>query len=443
MLESFRRLAVTFSLASAGFLLSACGSSSEPTSTNGVAARVGIATQPGGAVSGVFLGTQPGIQIRDGNDALVPTSTAAVTAAIASGSGTLTGTTTVNAVKGVATFSDLKVNGAGAHTLVFTSPGLTSATSAVFTVTQASASLSIQTQPGGATSGAPMTIQPVVRILDNAGLPVATATSAVTAAITSGNGTVVSGGSVNAVGGVATFTALRVDGTGPQVLTFSTSNPTLLAVSTSFGVNAAGATHLSFRTQPSGAVSGVNLTTQPVIELLDANNAIVGGSTATVLAEIATGNGLLVGSTSVNAVNGVATFANLRINGSGAHTIKFTAIGLPVVTSASLTVTQTPSSLSIQTQPAGARNGVPLMIQPVIRVLDNAGLVVVGFNQNVTASVTSGTGTLAAGASVAATNGIATFTSLRVDGSGPVTLVFSTTTPPLQSVASQPFAVNP
>ena len=83
------------------------------------------------------------------------------------------------------------------------------------------------------------------------------------------------------------------------------------------------------------------------------------------------------------------------------------------------------------------------MIQPVIRVLDNAGLVVAGFNLNVTASVASGQGTLAAGASVAASNGIATFTSLRVDGSGPVTLVFSIATPALQTVPSQPFAVTP
>lgn len=406
------------------------------------ASQLAIAQQPGGAVSGLALTTQPIIEVRDASNALVTSSNASITALIATGSGTLAGTSTVTAVNGVATFTDLRINGSGAHTLVFSASGLTSATSAAFTVAQTAASLSIQTQPGGATSGAPMLAQPVIRILDNAGVLVTSATQTVTAVISSGNGRVVSGGSVNAVGGVATFTALRVDGTGPQMLTFSTATPSLQVTSTGFAVNAAGPTHIVIMTQPNGAVSGLSLTTQPVVAILDANNAIVTGSTGSILAEIASGTGRLIGNTSASAVNGVATFTNLRIDGVGTHTIKFTAIGLPVVTSLSFTVTQTPASLSIQTQPAGSISGSPLMIQPVIRVLDNAGLVVVDYTLSVTAIIGSGQGTVAAGGSVNASNGIATFTSLRIDGTGPVTLIFTTTTPALHSVPSQGFAVN-
>ena len=132
-------------------------------------------------------------------------------------------------------------------------------------------------------------------------------------------------------------------------------------------------TQVVITTQPGGAVSGVNFTTQPVVEIRDANNAVVTGSTASVLATLAGGSGNLVGSTTVNAVNGVATFTNLRINGAGPFALTFTAIGLTGATSVGFIVTQTPGSLFIQTEPGGALSGAPLRIQPVIRILDNAG----------------------------------------------------------------------
>jgi hypothetical protein len=188
-------------------------------------------------------------------------------------------------------------------------------------------------------------------------------------------------------------------------------------------------------------VSGLNFTTQPVVEIRDANNAVVTGSTASVLATIASGNGNLVGSTTVNAVNGVATFTNLRINGAGLFTLTFTAIGLPPATSASFVVTQIPGSLFIQTEPGGALSGAPLRIQPVIRILDNANILIANSTLAVTATITSGIGQVVAGGTVNAVGGIATFTSLRVDGSGPVVLTFSIVTPALR-IASAPFAVS-
>ncbi|HTE46140.1 MAG TPA: hypothetical protein VK636_12890, partial [Gemmatimonadaceae bacterium] len=256
-----------------------------------------IDTQPSGGVSGAALTTQPVVQIRNASNAVITTSTAVVTAAIASGTGTLLGTRTATAVRGVATFSNLRIDGSGAHTLSFTATGFNSATSTSFTVTQAPAALSIQTSPGGATSGRPMTIQPVIRILDNAGALVAGSTLAVTAAITTGTGTLIGTTTVNAVNGVATFTDLRIDGTGAHVLTFLAVNGALRVSSQGFAVGAPVATQIALTTQPAGAVSGVNLTTQPIVELRDINNAIVVASTASVLATIATGSGNLVGST--------------------------------------------------------------------------------------------------------------------------------------------------
>jgi hypothetical protein len=162
-----------------------------------------------------------------------------VTASIASGTGSLVGTATVSAVNGVATFSTLRINGSGAHTLTFAATGLTSATSGSLTVTQVAASLSVQTQPAGATTGSAFTTQPVVRILDNAGLVVTTgagATLVVTASKASGSGTLGGTATATAVNGVATFTNLAITGTGAHTLQFATSSPTLTATSSSITV---------------------------------------------------------------------------------------------------------------------------------------------------------------------------------------------------------------
>ena len=64
----------------------------------------------------------------------------------------------------------LVITGTGAHTLTFTSSGLTSATSASFNVAAgAPTQLAITTQPSGAASGVAFTTQPVVQIRDAGG----------------------------------------------------------------------------------------------------------------------------------------------------------------------------------------------------------------------------------------------------------------------------------
>ncbi len=408
-----------------------------------VATQLGIATQPAGAVSGINLTTQPVVEIRDAGGAVVSGSTASVTAAITSGTGTLVGTATVAAVNGVATFTNLRINGSGAHTLTFTSSGLTSAVSNSLTVTQVATSLTVQTQPAGAVSNAPFTTQPVVRILDNAGLVVTSgsgATLVVTAARATGTGTLSGTLTATAVNGVATFSNLEITGSGAHTLQFTTAAPTLSVTSSSFTVAAGAASQLAVTTQPAGAVSGSAFTTQPVIAIRDTDGNLT-TSTASVTVAIATGSGLLSGTTTVAAVNGVATFTNLAITGSGAHTLTFTSAGLTSATSASFSVgAQTPTQLGITTQPAGSVSGVNLTTQPVVEIRDAGGAVVSGSTASVTAAVTSGNGVLVGTATVAAVNGVATFTNLRVNGSGAQTLTF--TSAGLTSAASTSFTTS-
>ncbi len=107
------------------------------TVSNLVPTQLVLTTQPGGAASGVLLSPQPVVQVRDANNLLVTTSSAPITVALLGSGGTLQGTQTVSAVNGIATFTDLSVIGPGTYTLVFTSPGLTSVTSASAVVLQA------------------------------------------------------------------------------------------------------------------------------------------------------------------------------------------------------------------------------------------------------------------------------------------------------------------
>ena len=104
-----------------------------------VPSQLAITVQPGGASSGIALTQQPSGQVLTAAGSLVNNSTLAVTAAIASGTGVLSGTLTVSSVNGVWAFANLVVTGtdAAGYTLVFTATGLTSATSSNFSTSAA------------------------------------------------------------------------------------------------------------------------------------------------------------------------------------------------------------------------------------------------------------------------------------------------------------------
>ena len=103
----------------------------------GVAKTVQLTTQPAVALAGIAFGVQPVGRLVDGSGVLSRATGVTVTASKASGTGTLSGTLSVQTVEGVFTFTDLKMDTVtSAVTLQFASSGLTSATSSAFNVTQ-------------------------------------------------------------------------------------------------------------------------------------------------------------------------------------------------------------------------------------------------------------------------------------------------------------------
>ena len=82
-------------------------------------------------------------------------------------------------------------------------------------------------------------------------------------------------------------------------------------------------TQLVITTQPTGTYTNVALGST-VIEIRDANNQVVTSSNLRVTAEIYTGTGTFIGTTVVQAVDGIATFSNLKIYPGGDFTLRFT-----------------------------------------------------------------------------------------------------------------------
>ncbi|GDX86112.1 hypothetical protein LBMAG44_00250 [Gemmatimonadota bacterium] len=210
------------------------------TVTAGAAAQLALRTQPAGATSGAALATQPAVEVRDAAGNVIATATATITAALASGGGTLSGPVTATVVSGVAMFSGLTITGTiGARTLTFSALGLTSGTSATFNLGAGVVSqLVIATQPVAGTAYAAFTTPAVVQFRDASG-NTAPSTASVTVAIAFGGGTLGGAATVNAVAGAAMFSTLTVNGTaGPRTLTFSSSGLTPVT-SASFNVTTA------------------------------------------------------------------------------------------------------------------------------------------------------------------------------------------------------------
>ncbi|HEY9228182.1 MAG TPA: Ig-like domain-containing protein, partial [Gemmatimonadaceae bacterium] len=218
------------------------------------------------------------------------------------------------------------------------------------------------------------------------------------------------------------------------------TSPNLTSVTSStVALSAGAAAALSITTQPSTSVlSGVLFGTQPAIQLRDVSNNAVSQAGVTITAAVQTGTGILGGTlTAATNSSGLATFTNLSILGTGAHTLRFTSPNLTQIVSGSIGIAAQASQLSIATQPsASAQSGVAFSTQPAIQLRDASGNAVGSSGVVVTATIASGGGTLG-GVATATTNssGLATFSSLSISGAdGPRTLQF--TSPSLTSITS-------
>jgi hypothetical protein len=215
--------------------------------------------------------------------------------------------------------------------------------------------LAFATQPADAGVGA--TLAPIrVAVQDEVGSTVTTSTASVTVSLdrNPGGATLSGTRTVNASGGVATFSNLRIDKAGSGYTLRATSGSLSPAISNQFDITGGGdggddddddggtsATVLVITTQPSAdATSGDKFKRQPVVQLRDASGDDISEAGVAVTASLVGSGGKLDGKVTVSTNDkGEARYSDLRITGTGTFRIRFSASGLSPVTSSEITVT--------------------------------------------------------------------------------------------------------
>ncbi|WP_224365559.1 S8 family serine peptidase [Hyalangium versicolor] len=263
------------------------------------------------------------------------------------GNSRLEGTTTVTAVNGVATFSDLSLNKVGTgYTLVANADGLDTATSDAFNITPADPyRVIITTQPSSATANT--AIAPAVKatVLDRFENVATQATDPVTASLGNNRtGAKLQGNtSVNPVSGVATFSDLKINKAGQSYTLVVAAKGLFTETSVAFDITGGASSDvnkLAFKPAADKVAAGEALTIE--VELQDADGNVITDATAPVTLSLgeAPEGGQLFGTTTVAAVSGVAKFTNLSAHkAGGGYTLVANASGFTGTTSAAFAVT--------------------------------------------------------------------------------------------------------
>ncbi|MCU1426099.1 MAG: hypothetical protein JWL83_99 [Actinomycetia bacterium] len=410
------------------------------------ATKLGFTTQPGNSTGGIAFARQPSVTVQDAASAKLSDATTHVTLALASGGAggfTCTGGLTRAATNGVANFAGCKINHAGPYTLSATASGLSTATShALHIGVGAPASLVFSSQPGGAINNASFVHEPIVTVVDAGGNTVTDFTDPITLAITGGGATLgCASNTVTAIAGVATFTGCDINTIGDFTLTATSAGDITSPPSDPVPVTGP-ATKLAFGTQPSTTgTGGTTLGTQPVVLVQDAAGRTVSADQSTVTLALTVAAGARLSCTAPGigfpslatkaAVDGVATFANCKINRVGSYS--FTATDAtptaltPTISTPNTTITVgTAARLEFTTSPSiSTVAGIAFLVQPVVAVVDAGGNVTADTPTVALTIATGGAGGLTC-AAMPAIAGVATFTGCKMDKVGTYTLIATT-----------------
>ena len=337
--------------------------------TAGSATRLVVSTQPSAtATSGSPFAQQPVVQLVDASGTAVAQGGVSVTATIASGGGSLGGSTTrTTDASGAARFTDLAISGAdGTRTLIFASSGLSSVTSAGIAVTQPPsvpnpANSSVGAAPGTVPTGGTSTITIVVRDALNA--PMAGVSVSLSA---TGSGNTLS-------------TPAPTDANGQTTATISsTVEESKTITATAAGVTL-GQTTVSFLAPVSGSQSTITSSSSTVVAggtvsitvTLRNSAGTPADGIAVSLSATGAGNSITPAQATTGA-SGVATFT-FSSTVAEAKSISASAAG---VTLGPVTVTVDPAPISAAKStasvPNGKRNVVTVMTVTTRDALGNA-----------------------------------------------------------------------
>lgn len=290
----------------ASFTLTASDGSLSSTATLTVtvtpapASKLVFSQQPTDTQANVVITPPVTVQIQNQCNSVVTSSNASVTIAIGTNpsGGTLSGTTTVAAVNGVATFNNLSINNAGnGYTLTASSAGLTGATSNAFNLTPA------PTSPTGTGAASPSTVQ-------------AGGTTLLTVAVTPGANPASTGiavtGNLTSIGGSATQ-QFYDDGTNGDVTAGDNifSYLATVAINTPVGSKTITTTITDAQGRTGTADISLTVTAAPTFTINDVSTAEGNGGTTNFVFTV-TRSGNTTGASAVNftTADGTATVAD-------------------------------------------------------------------------------------------------------------------------------------
>ncbi|MBI2283334.1 MAG: Ig-like domain-containing protein, partial [Bacteroidetes bacterium] len=313
------------------------------------------------------------------------------------------------------------------------------------TVSAASANkLGFSTQPGSGVSNTNLSPQPQVSILDVYGNLVTSATNAVTLAIANNAGPgatlSVTTNPLNAVGGIASFSGVKLDKTGIGYTLLATASSLTSTTSSTFNISSGPATKLVITgvgTQTAGTTQSITITAQDASgnttssydgdkELIFSGaNASPGPVITAPASTDKSGTAKAFGTaTVVTFVNGVAA---VPLKLYKAETASITATDGTITADAnrlSVTVSSaTSTQLTFTTQPVNWVSLAALPTQPIVKVLDAYGNVATGSGSSVTLAIgnNANSGTLSVTTNpLTASSGVAAFSGVKINkvGSG-------------------------
>jgi hypothetical protein len=417
-----------------GYTLTATSGSLTQTSgafavSAGTPDHVTITVQPSNTTAGAAITPSIQVDIRDQFDNLVTGASNSIALAIAAnpGGGTLSGTTSGNALAGVATFSGLSIDKAGSgYTLRATSGGLTLDTSAPFDISAGLADhLAFSVQPSNTVAASAITPAVQVEIQDQFDNLVTGATTSITAAIASNPGGASLSGTTTraAVAGVAIFSGLSIDKAGTGYTLDATASGLNGDTSSTFDISVGAAAKLGFFVQPTTAPAGTLISPPVQVEIQDQGGNRVTSATNSVTLAIGSnpGGGTLSGGGAVAAVDGIATFSNLSVDQAGVgYTLVATAATLTAATSTSFDIVSVPDHLVFFVQPSNATAGAAMAPSIEVEIQDAANNRVATATNSIALAIANNPsgGALSGTTTSNAVAGVATFAGLSINKAG-------------------------
>ena len=373
----------------------------------GAATRLSLVTPPSStAQSGAELAQQPVVQLLDAAGNPSAQAGVPVTAAIATGGGTLGGTVTRStAPNGQATFTDLVISGsAGTRTLVFFSGGLSAVTSGPITVSAAPISGSLSTVSAAPTSftagSGASTITVVAK--DASGGRVS---GAGVTLLVSGSGNTVSTPAPTDANGTTTAT-LQSTGAGIKTIT-ATINGVVVSDMATVTVSAAAPSATSSTATASPTSVAVNEPSTVTVTVLDQYGNPVSGAAVT----LAAAGAAIVQPSGTTGADGVAS-GTVSSSNAGTLTVTVTVNGSlqltaqPTITVSAPPVSGSGSSVSASPTTIPASDGTSTTTVTVT-VRDGSGAAIP--NATVTLSATGSGNTITPATATSDASGVATF----------------------------------